>query len=580
MSVKKFTCLLFMMLFNLAFSYSKNEDGYGKMRSKYENYEENDIRAFPYLGQYIDKAKKEKNYPKLFQGYKDGVFYSASKEDKMKYADSTKWAAQLSGDKDLISVAFLGKGIVYYFNYKKYKPALDEYLQAYEYSKTTKDDYLRYKIIYHLGVVKSYLGYYDDALAHFKECITHFKSKTEQNLHPNEVFNNKRGYYNSLHQMIVCHINLKNFQKVDSLTMLGLEQTAQKEDFLQERSYFLKCRGILYFHQKKYKEAIELLTGSLPKIIKNDDFAWASVDYFYIGKSYLGLADEKKAITSFQKVDSIFRKHKFILPELRENYELLINYYKKGHDPTQELNYTKQLLKADSIITKDFGYLSSKIHKEYDTKTLLDEKKKLEKEKTSGIIIIQVLVALMAVLVLMLSIRYTREKNVQKKYALLEEKIRIQQEDVINHNDTEISLSEMVPECSKEKRAGLNVDVVNDLLKKLKLFEEKKHFNQKGLTLNKLASKLGTNANYLSQVINEYKGSNFNKYLGELRINYITQQLYNNKVYLSYTIESHAEECGIASRQNFSDLFYEINGIRPKDFIRKRKHELEKLEMA
>ncbi|MGE4513382.1 MAG: helix-turn-helix domain-containing protein [Chryseobacterium sp.] len=86
---------------------------------------------------------------------------------------------------------------------------------------------------------------------------------------------------------------------------------------------------------------------------------------------------------------------------------------------------------------------------------------------------------------------------------------------------------------------------------------------------------MGTNSNYLSQVINEYKGGNFNKYLSQLRINYITNLLFEDRKYLKYNIETLAKECGIASRQNFSDLFYEINGIRPTDFIKKRMQEIE-----
>lgn len=113
------------------------------------------------------------------------------------------------------------------------------------------------------------------------------------------------------------------------------------------------------------------------------------------------------------------------------------------------------------------------------------------------------------------------------------------------------------------------------LLEKLKKFEENKDFNQKGLTIQKLAAQLETNSIYLSQVIKEYRGMTFNKYVTNLRIRNITYLLYEKRIYLNYTIESLAKECGIASRQNFSDLFYEINGIRPTDFIRKRKKQLE-----
>nr|WP_228457568.1 AraC family transcriptional regulator [Chryseobacterium sp. EO14] len=133
---------------------------------------------------------------------------------------------------------------------------------------------------------------------------------------------------------------------------------------------------------------------------------------------------------------------------------------------------------------------------------------------------------------------------------------------------------ELVPQI-EEKKLTITENKVEELLKKLKTFEDKKGFTQKGLTISKLAAQLGTNSNYLSQVINEYKKANFNKYLSELRINYITNLLFEDKKYLKYSIETLAKECGIASRQNFSDLFYEINGIRPTDFIKKRKEELE-----
>ena len=50
--------------------------------------------------------------------------------------------------------------------------------------------------------------------------------------------------------------------------------------------------------------------------------------------------------------------------------------------------------------------------------------------------------------------------------------------------------------------------------------------------------------------------------------------LNSERKYLHYTIEALAEESGISTRQHFSKLFYDANGIRPKDFIRKRKEEL------
>lgn len=570
MITKGITFSLFLLIFfNLLHSNIKKDESFENIRKKYERYEENDDSAFYHINQYINKAKKEKNYAKLVQGYKDAVFYSSRNENKLAYADSTISAAKLSGNKELISMAYLGKGIVYYFNYKKYQLALNEYLQAYQYSKTIQDEYLRHKIIYHLGVVKSYLGYYEDALIHFKECTNYFSSEIKKKkLHPNIIFNNKKGYYNSIHQMAVCYLNVNNYRKLDSLVEIGLKNTAGIRDFSQEESYFLKCKGISCYYKKDYMNAIKYLNRSLPRMLKNNNFSWASVNYFYLGASYHNIRNEKMAIENFKKVDSIFQKYNFIHSGIRENYKLLIRYSKKQLDLNKELYYAKQLLKADSIMAKDFVYLSSKIHKEYDARVLNDEKNKLKKEKLWGTFIIYGLIALMVLLIILLIIRYKREINIRRKYILLEEKIR---KDYLNNN----TITEDNFQVPKERKFTIDDDKIKNILEKLREFEEKKQFNQKGLTITKLASKLGTNANYLSQVINEYKGTNFNKYLSELRIHYITKQIYNNKTYLNYTIESYAEECGIASRQNFSNLFYEINGVRPKDFIKNRKRELD-----
>jgi len=542
---------------------------YENYRKGYENYSENDTRAFSYINPYIKKAKTEKKYPELFQAYRDAVFYSKSWDKKLIYADSCLDAAYKSSSDDRISTAYVLKGSIYYAKMKKYKPALDEYLMAYKYSKNTGDNYLKNKVSYHLGVVKNYLGYNEEALELFKECVAYFETESNNTKsHKFQIFNNTKGYLNSLHQMIICYRNLKNYAKVDSLTNIGLLKTFNEPDFSQERGYFLKAKGLSEYSNNKYDSAIDYLTQSLDLI--KEDFAWKSVDYFYIGKSYLALKNENLAISNFKKIDSIFSKQDFILPELRENYEILINHYKGKNDAKQQLFYTTQLLKADSIISRDFAYLSPKVHREYDTNALLEEKGKLEKANIWSSVFITFLAFLAAFLIFTLYKKFKKEKDILQKYFLLQEKLQ-------NHNYTRPE--NIVPTVSSvnhdDKKTHIAETIKEELLYKLKIFEEKKQFTQKGLTIQKLAIQLDTNSNYLSHVINEHKGMNFNKYLGDLRIRHITKLLFEKNVYLNYTIDTLAKECGIASRQNFSDLFFEINGIRPTDFIRNRKKELD-----
>ncbi len=572
-TVRNFFLIILAFSFSLVCAKDKTPKSYEDYRRKYENLAEDDTRAFTNLNLYIKKAKQEKKYAELFQGYRDAVFFSKSRDKKLQYADSCLDAAYKSASDDRISTAYVLKGSVYYAKLKKYKPALDEYLMAYKYAKNTNDLYLKYKISYHLGVVKNYLGYHEEALELFKECVAHFEEQANnKNLHEFKIFNNQKGYLNSIHQMVVCYRNMQDFKKADSLVDIGLLKTFNNKDFLLERSYFLKCKGLSEFNNNKYTSAITYLDQSLGLI--KDDFAWMSVDYFYIGKSYLKLDQEDLAIANFKKIDSIFNKHDFILPELRENYEFLINHYKNKKEPEKQLYYTTQLLKADSIISRDFAYLSMKIHREYDTNTLIEEKGRLETANAWGGFLIAGLAITAGVLVLILVKRHRKERSTLEKYVLLEEKVR-------NDNYVRSAFSNTAnPDLSDDKKTQITETIKQDLLRKLRVFEDKNHFTQKGLTIQKLAVQFETNSSYLSQVINEQKGMNFNKYLGDLRIRYITRLLFDKNIYLNYTIETLAKECGIASRQNFSDLFFEINGIRPTDFIRNRKKEVDNMSLG
>ncbi|WP_146941602.1 helix-turn-helix domain-containing protein [Chryseobacterium hagamense] len=565
---------LLFLIFTGIFTALLSQDGYSdfyKMREKYEDFPENDQKAFPFLQPYIDKAKKEKNYEKLVQGYKDGVFFAFLSEDKLKYADSMIWAANQSRSEDLRIISHIDKGVVYYYHYKKYQLALNEYLEAYKYSKNTKNEYLKYQNLYHIGVIKSYLGYYEDASELFMKCLVYYREKARSvtKLHPNEIYNNKKGYLNSLYQTIICYRHLGKYKEADEAIQTGFSEIGNNPEYDLEKGYFLLSRGISEYRHSRFQPALKNLNEALPAIKSSRDFARLSVGYFYIGKSYSGLKKTKESVVYFKKIDSIFRKHQFMLPELRENYEILIDYSRKEKNQAQQLYYTNQLLKADSIMSKDFIYLSPKMHKDYDTNNLMDEKDKLQKINYLGTIIIIVLIVWAIGLVALLTRRHKKAKEIQQKYVLVEEKFTASQ------NSEKGTAEAVALPMVEEKRFSLNEDKVEELLQKLKAFEDKKEFTQKGLTIGKLAAQLGTNSNYLSQVVNEYKKVNFNKYLSELRINYITNLLFEDKKYLKYNIETLARECGIASRQNFSDLFYEINGIRPTDFVKKRREELE-----
>lgn len=564
--IPKNLILLFCTLFPYFIIAQDREEytDYYFLRRRYDGLSENDARALPFINKFISESKKDKNNNQLFQGYRDALQYSPDRHQKLKYGDSLILVADQVKDLNMQRIAHLEKGVVYYFQFKNYQSALDEYLKAFQCLSESSDPYGRYKLIYLIGVVKSYIGYYDEAIVDLETTKNYFSEELNKKIHPNLLHNNQRGYYNSLHQLVVCFRNIKNFKAADLLIKEGLIHIGSNKEYRQESGYFLKEKGISEFRKQEYDKAIESLTSSLAPMEAVNDFAWIAVVYSYLGKSHLGRSDQEKAIEYFQKVDSIFVKHGFIIPEIRDSYEILINYYKERNEIEKQLYYTTQLLKADKKISTDFVYLSKKIEGEYDTKKLLNEKEKLEK-RLSGSISLNLIFGFLSFLFIAAFFYWKRivlERH-KNSYGQLETSVS-------HDNFDSAELAEGKKEYSK---MDIDKKIVNEILLKLQTFEANKGFTENGLTLQKLAVKFDTNSNYLSQIINEHKGATFTRYLSVLRITYITSKLENDKKYLNYKIETLAEECGIASRSNFSNLFQEINGMRPAEFIKKRMDE-------
>jgi len=557
--------VIFFFLCEFYFAQTEKLSDYYLSRRPYENSLENDSTALPAVGRYISKAKNEFNWKELYQGYKDALFYSADPVTKLKYADSLIYTARLAKDDNLLSSAYLSKGIVYYYNFRNYRLALNEYLKAYEKNKKNDDPYSRSKINYHIGVVKSYLGLYKNALENLQDARASFEDETRKDIHPNRMFSNLKGYYNTLHQMAVCYRNLGNFKTADSLVDLGLISTVKNEEYSQEYSYFLKEKGIGKYCAKEHHNAINLLRQSLTGLSRNGDFAWLSVSYSYLGKAQWEDGQTDQAILYFSKVDSIFNKHSFIIPESRDIYRNLITYYINKHDIKTSLYYGNQLLKIQESFEKDLVDLPSKIHKDYDVQQLLQHKLKVQQEKALAALTIVGVIFVAFLVLIFLLYRY-------------QTKIFCYSPGLSGIYFRRKGYPEM-PSGSYRVRfyhkTEPSPEIVNNILSKLEKFEVDREFLVSGTTIVNLAQRFGVSESHLSEVVNEHKRANFFRYLNELRIGYITDKLYKEPKYLKLKSEILAKECGIASRTNFSSIFREINGITFKEFIKKRKQDLE-----
>jgi AraC-like DNA-binding protein len=123
------------------------------------------------------------------------------------------------------------------------------------------------------------------------------------------------------------------------------------------------------------------------------------------------------------------------------------------------------------------------------------------------------------------------------------------------------------PKIEAAKALNIPKETEEQLLVKLGEFENSLDFTKKEISLSRMALQFETNTKYLSELINAHKQKNFNTYINELRINYITDKLKNDPKYLQYKISYLAEDSGFSSHSVFATVFKSVTGISPTTFI-------------
>ena len=372
----------------------------------------------------------------------------------------------------------------------------------------------------------------------------------------------QRGYVSSLEGLAWSFTKMNRVNESNQVLQTALRSVGKNNFSKLDEHYLVFKQGINDYFLKNYDEAIRKIDQRLPFLYENEDFAWATVGNFYIGQSYWDMNEKEKAISYFEKVNQVFETKKYTHPDVRKSYELLISHYKSKNDKNKQLYYIEQLVKADSIYSQNHKHLIHKIHKEYETKDLLQAKKELERslfvEKyKTGIISGVAFFILIASLVV-----YFQQKKKAKKVAQeLIRKIESMQKQIVTSSE-ELKL---VP-----KTNNINDEIVLKILEKLTGFEQKQKFLKPDVTLEKVAKEFGTNTSYLSSVINSHKNQKFNDYINSLRINYVINEMVINSStdFFRYSMDGIAQHLGFKSENTFSRAFQKHTGIKPSVFIK------------
>lgn len=157
-----------------------------------------------------------------------------------------------------------------------------------------------------------------------------------------------------------------------------------------------------------------------------------------------------------------------------------------------------------------------------------------------------------------------------RKLSEANQALRRQFELSVATENRERRLLKMLEEESKYSKSSLSETERERILHAIhKIVESPETVCAPDFTIGKMAEVAGCNAKYLSQVINEEFGCNFNTLINKYRINEAARRLADDGgEWQRLTIEGIANSVGFKSRSTFVALFKQFTGTTPSDYRR------------
>ena len=127
----------------------------------------------------------------------------------------------------------------------------------------------------------------------------------------------------------------------------------------------------------------------------------------------------------------------------------------------------------------------------------------------------------------------------------------------------------------KVKDINISKDTERRLCEQLDKLDKEHFYLEKSITLNQLASNMGTNPRYVTYIIQRYRGKDFYEYIQNKRIEYIIDQLHKCPELLGFKLSYLADMCGFTSLSKFSTAFKLVTGTPPSAYVHFIKKKLD-----
>ncbi|MCA6065989.1 AraC family transcriptional regulator [Chryseobacterium sp. RG1] len=335
--------------------------------------------------------------------------------------------------------------------------------------------------------------------------------------------------------------------------------------------------GLNYFNLKDYEKAIAYYDLALKRLDEMPDNFVKALVYNGYSEVYIDKKDLKKAKKYLDLAEGISKnipniELKKVIYETSQNYYLLQQDFKE---------LSKVNLKKDSVSEQIAENSKAFIRDSY---THLENKNRdIERNVKSKnwIIFVVGFLFVAGMLFFLVYQKYQRKKfdkvnqtlkDLKRTESLkvsniageVKENVKLQNDGIIADEEEPI----IVSSYEKKEHSSIMTETTEIMiLKKLEEFEKSAEFTRNGISLSCLASSCKTNAKYLSYIINNHKGKDFNNYINELRIHYIIEKVKKEPLYHKFKIATLAKEAGFSSQSKFSTAFKKVTAVSPSQYF-------------
>ncbi len=529
------------------FGFSMNETNYG--------------RIYDYFKDYSDISLVEKG---------DSLFKSNSLDSALVCYSiaSGKYNENLSKEsKYLCAYSFNRSGVIY-LRYSSYAKGLNMFLKALEVCEEAGNEAYMPSIYNNVANVYYLFKDYETARSYCQKAYDlglKYQDEEIQNI----VLRNLIGLDCYLHNYEEAQEHLKLFNNI-------------KAGDLHTFNYY-QCisNGAIKLKQNKFGEALQDFHKSffyadsceIPMRLK-----YASLSN--LSKTFLYMHRQDSAVYYLAKAEKIASDNQY-LDLLADCYNDFAEIYERANNNERFLDYKKLYFNvSDSIFNmqeygriKDMQFLHEmdKIEKEIyqlnEMQVLKDSQIRFQR------LILYIFAGVFVIILLLSVVFYIQNKRLKeannelfnKNVEILksdEEQKKQRQQALKEHNE-----QEKIPETpEKVKYQGSFIgEAEKQLLKDAiqNVMDNTLEYCSVEFNLDKMSTLVNSRTKYVSQVINECYGKNFNAFINEYRIKEACRKLIDTKNYGGYTIAAIAESVGFKSNANFNLIFKKVTGITP-----------------